>query len=381
MKPEKGLGEKASLSTGNKRKYWSWIGGAFLLVLITGSIGVLVTKTAMEQSGEEATATTPELAQTQGRDGYGVPVGQPGRSNAGRNPVNQAGQSAKQTSDSKSSKQRTRIVSSGSRNGKDEQLRPDKLLMPEWEKIFNPGGTLKDDVNKNGRTGSNGVPDFMELGAGDISDEVIYNGAVRAAHDLGNAYVIATKGTDEHLRLYVGVERLITEDGTYIEFEFNQNPVQISAGNPWPLVGERSEGDLIVRMIFSNRILQSVEIEEWQQGGFQFVETGAGVSGNSCFQQPAFMYCVGPPPIWHPDEGFEVWDENYNRLPPTHPDDFVELGIDIDLLVGPGVDFAGVLLRTPEDIALNSFRVFEPLAQSGGPPAIKKGFVRNWGIL
>jgi hypothetical protein len=278
--------------------------------------------------------------------------------------------------------------------------------MPEWEKIFNPGGTLKDDVNKNGRTGSNGVPDFMDLyngiaaefiqenfsngvgtdssallSAGDLSDEVIYNGAVRAAHDLGNAYVIATKGTDEHMRLYVGVERLITEDGTFIEFEFNQEEVRISSGAPWPIVGERSEGDLIVRMIFSNRILQSVEIEEWQQGGFQFVETGAGISGNSCFQQPAFMYCVGPPPIWHPDEGFEVWDENYNRLAPTYPDDFVELGIDIDLLVGPGVDFAGVLLRTPEDIALNSFRVFEPLAQAGGTPATGTDFVRNWGIL
>ena len=54
--------------------------------------------------------------------------------------------------------------------------------------------------------------------------------------------------------------------------------MHISTGAPWPLVGERTEGDLLVRMVYSNRVLQSVEIVEWQQGGYHFVNSGSGIS-------------------------------------------------------------------------------------------------------
>lgn len=267
----------------------------------------------------------------------------------------------------------------------------DKLSMPEWEKITNPGGTLKDDVNDEGLYGSNGIPDYIDLYRGvdadfiqdhisngiatDMSallpgprleDEVLYNGAVRPEHDLGNGYVLATIGTDNHLRLYAGIERLVSDAITFIEFEFNQNPVRIGSGSPWPLIGNRVDGDLLVRMIFANRTLQSVELEQWRQGGFNVVKTGEGIAGESCRHKRDFMYCTGLPPIQHPLDGFEVWDEDYNPLVPTLADNFVEVGIDIDMLLGPWADINSVLFRTPEDIAMNNFRVFEKLAQLDG---------------
>lgn len=120
-------------------------------------------------------------------------------------------------------------------------------------------------------------------------------------------------------------------------------------------------------MIFSNRILQSVQLEQWQKNGFRFVNTGAGISGDTCLEMRKFMYCVGPPPIRHPEDGSEAWDEDGKPLDPILADDFVEVGIDVDLLVGQRAKFTSVLFRTPEDIVMNNFRVFEPLAHIGEP--------------
>ena len=274
--------------------------------------------------------------------------------------------------------------------------REDKLSMPEWDKIINPGGTLKDDVNASGMHGSNGIPDYMDLYRGvdadfiqenisdgvatDMSallpgprlqDEVLYNGAVRREHDLGNAYVLATIGADNHLRLYAGVERLLSDAVTYIEIEFNQNPVRLGGGSPWPIIGARMEGDLLVRMVFANQALQSVGLEQWHQGGFSILKTGAGIAGESCLRKREYMYCSGNPPIRHPEQGFEVWDEDYNALDPTPPDNFVEVGVDVDLLVGPQAEITSVLFRTPEDIAMNKFRIFEKLALLDEPLHLK----------
>ncbi len=131
-----------------------------------------------------------------------------------------------------------------------------------------------------------------------------------------------------------------------------------------------------MRMIFSNRMLQSVQLEQWQKGGFDFINTRAGISGDSCLQEREFMYCVGVPPIQHPAEDFEVWDENNNVLEPTIADNFVEVGIDIDLLVGSQIDIKSVLFRTPEDIAMSNFQVFERVAQFADPLTAKTGLIR-----
>lgn len=295
--------------------------------------------------------------------------------------------------------QRQRVMASLGRRSGNAPQQHDELVMPEWEKIILPGGMLRDDVDEEGMYGSNGLPDFIDLYNGveaefiqenisngvatdmsalligrKLSEEVLYNGAVRAEHDLGNGYVLATIGKDNHLRIYAGVERLITDAGTFVEFEFNQNRVRLSSGSPWPIVGERQQGDLLVRMIFSGRVLQSVQVEQWDQGGFRFLDTGRGISGEACMQTPKFMYCVGRPPILHPVDGFEVWDEDNIPLDPVLADDFVEVGIDVDRLAGPQTHFTSVLFRTPEDIAMNSFQVFDRLAYLGMPGVALNSF-------
>jgi hypothetical protein len=236
-------------------------------------------------------------------------------------------------------KRRALITASIERRRDNGPEQKDELRMPEWDRIILPGGMLRDDVDADGMFGSNGLPDFIDLYGGveaefiqenisygvatdmsalligsRISDEVVYNGAVRAEHDLGNAYVLAAIGADNHLRLYAGVERLITEAGTYIEFEFNQNRIHLSSGAPWPLHGERSEGDLLVRMVFSDRVMQSMQLEQWQQGGYRFLDTGGGITGDNCRSTRQFMYCVGKPPIAHPPDDFEVWGEDDNLV-------------------------------------------------------------------
>jgi len=392
------LGEKKIKSVMNTKRYWPWLGGILLLVVSAGVIDVSLHSGPAGATGEPDAA--PEVAQaSQAANGHArsIPAGQTGKPSANKN-SGLAGSDGPAKFDTR---KQTKLVYDSLVRRFDENSareREDKLSMPDWDKIINPNGFFKDDVNADGMFGSNGIPDFIDLYNGvdadfiqdnisngiatDMSallpgprlqDEVLYNGAVRREHDLGNGYVLATIGADNHLRLYAGVERLVSDAVTYIEIEFNQNPVRLGGGAPWPVIGKRVEGDLLVRMAFANQALQSVGLEQWQGGGFKVLKTGAGITGDRCLQQKEFMYCTGHPPIRHSAQGFEVWDENYTPLDPTPPDSFVEVGIDIDLLVGPQVDITSVLFRTPEDIAMNNFRVFEKLAQLDEPDLSKTG--------
>ena len=391
------MGEKTIQRKPNNKGYW--LGGVLLIFVSIGFIGGSLVKELPGPGG--AYDATPESAQaSQAAQGFArnIPAGHNGKPSARRENPDQAAAAGPVKFDTE--KQQKLVYSSLLRRIDENSARErnDKLSMPDWDKIINPDGYFIDNVNTDGLVGSNGIPDYIDLYRGvdadfiqdnisngiatDMSallpgprlqDEVLYNGAVRPEHDLGNGYVLATIGADNHLRLYAGVERLVTDAVTFIEFEFNQNPVRIGPGSPWPLVGNRVEGDLLVRMVFANRALQSVELEQWRQNGFQVLKTGAGIAGDRCLQKRDFMYCTGLPPIRHSVEGFEVWDEDYNPLDQTPPDNFVEVGIDIDLLLGQQADITSVLFRTPEDIAMNNFRVFEKLAQLDVPDISKTG--------
>jgi hypothetical protein len=99
------------------------------------------------------------------------------------------------------------------RAASDPAAKDEDLAMPEWSKIIYADGTAVDLVGRKGKGGTNRIPDYLELYpafeagyieevisngratdmsallvATDISDEVLYNGAVRAAHDLGNVF-------------------------------------------------------------------------------------------------------------------------------------------------------------------------------------------------
>jgi len=389
------LGDKPIQRKLNIKRYWPWLGGVLLFFVSFGFIGGSLVHKLSEPTGVKNTGqAASQDSQAQVVQGFAHSILAAETSKLAGHKKNDSGPTvAERIPKFNADKQQRMVYASLLRRFDENSLREreDKLTMPEWDKIINPDGFFKDEVNAKGMFGSNGIPDYIDLYHGvdadfiqdnisngvatDMSallpgprlqDEVLYNGAVRPEHDLGNAYVLATVGSDNHLRLYAGVERLVSDAVTFIEFEFNQNPVRIGSGSPWPLIGSRVDGDLLVRMVFANRVLQSVELEQWRQGTFEVQKTGAGIAGNSCLQKRDFMYCTGLPPIRHAEEGFEVWDEDYNPVDPTRPDNFVEVGIDVDLLIDQQADITSVLLRTPEDIAMNNFRVFERLAQLNG---------------
>jgi hypothetical protein len=265
----------------------------------------------------------------------------------------------------------------------EERKKGERLVMPEWEKIFNPNGTLRDEVNRRGTTTANGVPDYIDiykadyaefileeisegvatdmsalLPAAKISDEVIYRGEVSAAHDLGHVYYMRSTGKDDHARMYVGIERLSVPVDSFIEIEFNQMPVRVGSGNPWwQLNGERKDGDLLARINLTRGQPSFVEFEEWQGGAYALLDSYNGSPGHGCVRQPAFMYCAGAPPIEHPTQGFEAWDSEFQPVEITPPDNFLQLGFDLKRLLDFNRDFSGILIRTPEDIVVKGFRV------------------------
>ena len=206
---------------------------------------------------------------------------------------------------------------------------------------------------------------FLEEEA--LSDSILFNGTVDGAHDLGNTYFLATSNEQGHPQFYLGVERLYISADSFIEFEFNQDQLRLSAGAPWFIEGGRTDGDLLVRMTFTAGSLTSVDLERWEQGAFQVLEFANTSPGDGCTDRGTFVFCVGPTPLEHPAEGFEVWNAAYQIVPATAPDDFVEIGVDIAALVGAGVNYTGFLIRTAEDVAMNRFRVLGRPGQGSAP--------------
>lgn len=255
-----------------------------------------------------------------------------------------------------------------------------RFALPSWEKIFNSDGRFRDEFGKNGSMGRNGIPDFVDLYDGvhasfdeeilsngvalDISallnsdkleEQILYNGPVNPAHDLGFAWFLVTSSPQDGIRVFSAVERLFTAENTYIEFEFNQIPARLGSGSPWWQVqGERTDGDILVRMNFNGSALESVEVTEWQFNSFQLVQEFPGLGSGGCLERSVLIYCVGPQKMNRPMQ--EVWDENFNPVVATRPDQLIELGINIREWARIDLEIRGIVIRTPEDIVMNPFR-------------------------
>ncbi len=286
-----------------------------------------------------------------------------------------------------------------------EPARAAGLLLPDWAAVFHADGSLKDEVDAAGAPGANGVPDYVDLyhgldavfvqdnlsdgvatdmsalllgdglvgdltveGAEDGSEPVmtgvadeVYNGVVGAAHDIGNAYLLAEKGPDGELFLFAGVERIAAFTDTYVEIEFNQDNVRVRTGTPWPIHGSHTAGDLRVRLIFTAGLLGAVDFERWildaatGKGAFQRIKKAKGAADGSCAGAGAhYVFCLGAPPI----EGGEVelWDGESDPIEYVAPDSFVEVGVNVTRMLGISPDFTAIQIRTPKDIAISTVR-------------------------
>ena len=280
-----------------------------------------------------------------------------------------------------------------------------ELSLPQWADLFNPDGSHKDELDGSGTPvpGGNGISDYLDLGALDaifiednisddlatdmsarlgapvLADDLVFNDTVTALYDLGNSYVLANWDTAGDLQIYAGVE-LLSAAGesppadTYLEIEFNLDRVQVCSGNPWPIHGQRSDGDLLVHMNFTQGALSSVEFKHWETGsGFQIDATATIQPGDTepCHGGATpYVICTGTPPLDPPVGGFEVWDLDGNQVASVPPDGFVEVGLDVAGLLGSNPDFTSISVRTPEDIALSAFRA---LGYWGGVNALQDG--------
>jgi hypothetical protein len=334
---------------------------------------------SLEAPESEASAASPDTARTP--DGYSIATVP---SSADKNRARQrsrAAEFAQHVASSKSSGEEGSFRSSSRNKSPEQRKEEEEFAMPEWARIISPNGSTVDAVDRRGRFNSDGIPDYVQLypafEAGyveevisngeatdmsallidrDVGKEVLYNGAVSAAHDLGNFFYLLTVTQMGNLRFYFGVERLRSDLPTFIEFELNQAEIRVASGVPWwNIKGYRLDGDLLIRANFIAGNLTSVELAVWHEGIFHIFETDSQGLGQGCKDQFSYIYCLGTPPIDRSAQEIEVWDEDYLPVVPTLADSFFELGIDMSRLMGSGTEFSGVYVRTPEDVLLTSF--------------------------
>lgn len=264
--------------------------------------------------------------------------------------------------------------------------------LPNWAAIFNANGSLVDAVDADGNPGANGIPDYRDLyggidaifiqdnisdsvatdmsvrnGADLLSDELVFNGTVDAPNDVGNVYVMASRNQTGGLQIYAGAELLSwagtsPSPSTYIDFEFNQDEVRVKSGTPWPIYGNRTDGDLLVRMNFAGGALSSVGIGRWNGNGFVGLSSTAVTQ--ACQSAGTYVFCSGDPVVPYPVGGYDVWDMDGNAVPSVAPDGFVQVGVDVASFPSVSTNFTSIVIRTPNDIVLSSFSAIGQAAQS-----------------
>lgn len=257
----------------------------------------------------------------------------------------------------------------------------DDLALPEWARIFGPDGNAIDRVNEYGHFASNQTPDYFDLYAAfeagyveevisngvatdmsalliarDVADEVLYNGAVSPAHDLGNFFYMLSLSTAGNIRFHFGVERLRSDFPTFIEFELNQVEVRVGSGTPWwSIQGIRQDGDILVRVNLISGNVSSIELATWTNGTYQIFDSDTQGLNQGCREHFSYKYCIGAPPIDRSEQSIEVWNDEFIELEPTLANSFVEIAIDMTRLIGSGAEFSSVYVRTPEDVLFSGF--------------------------
>jgi hypothetical protein len=225
------------------------------------------------------------------------------------------------------------------------------LSRPDWSGIFSGDGKV---IDLRGGVDAFFMEDRISDGIGvDASviapagAQTVDNGAITAEHDLGNGYVWAKRDASANLQLYAGVERFRSTANGYVEFEFNQGVVQVHAGVPWPIHGERMAGDILVRADFVAGTLSSATFQRWNGSLFQVIATVVA-DGSEC-GGVNYLVCSGALP--QDTVPAQVWDAALNPVVVPPPNTFLEVGLN----VGP-MEFTSVQVRTPQDVILDGFR-------------------------
>jgi hypothetical protein len=249
---------------------------------------------------------------------------------------------------------------------------------PDWDDIFSVGGLLRDDYpyDFSGEPAGNGIPDFVDLYAGeaavfmedDVSlggaidttafsyaDGVVLNAAVAPEHDLGNSYVYAAFDSLGNLVIYAGTERLAAGD-SFVEFELNQAHIRLGHGPPWAVTGDRVAGDLLVRVTFAGGYLNSVSISRWVE-----IDPASGASGFVEIESLIGEGCNFSETLCITGNAGEIDGGSWRNFDTVGDGEvisanrFVEFGIAADAVLGSRPDYTSIQVRSPQDIAFGYF--------------------------
>jgi hypothetical protein len=218
---------------------------------------------------------------------------------------------------------------------------------PDWAELFTAEGGPRA-----GARGAVFIADDVSLGSGFEgtelagSPDLVRNGRVAAADDIGNAYVYSTRDAAGHTVLYLGAERLSDGD-SYLEFELNQAVVRLGhggfgQGKPWKVLGTRAANDVLVRLDFASGTLASVTVSRRSDGEWQ---TLAAFSGQGCDEAESLCAISNAGTV----EG-GPWDSGE-----IAPGRFVEVGVNLGALLGAEPALTSIRVRTPDDIAFGYF--------------------------
>jgi hypothetical protein len=232
---------------------------------------------------------------------------------------------------------------------------------PGWTDLFDDTGKVKDLF---GGDSAAFIEDNISAGVATdmsilIDNSDVGNGTVQAVNDLGNVYAYRTTDKKGNIVLFTGVEHLaVTGSNSYIDIEFNQDKIQVWGGVPWKIHGQRTVGDLAIRINLIDGALYNVEFKCYagdESGGYQILKTAWPQDGQACTgSHGRYAFCSGAPVAGLAATNADVWD--IWGAPVTVPaaDSFVEVGINVGKLLGSNPDYSSLTLRTPEDIAIGT---------------------------
>jgi len=192
-----------------------------------------------------------------------------------------------------------------------------------------------------------------------INNDYVGNGTVQSINDLGNVYVYRTTDKKGNLVLFAGVERLgVKGSYSYIDIEFNQGKIQVWGGVPWKIHGQRTVGDLVIRMNLIDGALYNVEFKYYageESGGYQILKTAWPLDGKPCTgSHGLYAFCSGGPVAGLAATNADVWDIWGTAVTVPAADSFLAVGINVGRFFGSNPDYSGLTLWTPEDIAFGT---------------------------
>ena len=261
-------------------------------------------------------------------------------------------------------------------------LSADPLVLPNWAELFNPDGTIKDDVDASGQPGANGVADYIDFYGGtevvllrdNISNgnamdmtvlgsgvDVVDNGTISLPEDLGHTYLFQTSDYTGNAVFYLAIERLVQGDPgpNLVEIKLHQSVNRVTMGAPWPIQGDKTPGDVLILINVNDGVVASVDVRKWETDAYQTVASAGLADGAGCSDDGqgaiAFLVCTRVQQQGVAAANADLWDGSGNPVTVPDPDHLIEVGINPSALAGtPTGPFVSIFVRTATDIVLGS---------------------------